>query len=401
MADRTADVLLVGGGIASATAAAELRQRGYEGSILLATREQDPPYHRPPLTKGYLRGHERREETFVHSSAWYAENDVELCTRTSVTALDTDARVAKLQGHGEVHYGQALVATGAMVRRLNADGAQLDGIHYLRALGNADAVRQVAEAARHVVIVGGSYIGTEIAASLNASGVRCTIVMLEQTTLEPHFGSDAGGFVGELLREHGVDVVAGEQVESFEGDDHVQAILTASGRRIEADAVIVGIGAVPDVMLAKRSGLELGHTGGVRCDSRLRTSAPRVFAAGDMCEYDSPLHGSRVRIEHEDAAARQGRTAARNMLGDEIAHEIVPYFWSDLADWVTLEYVGLGGPWDGEEIIGSIDDGTFAVRYSRADQLVGVLSVNRPDELEAARATIATAAHLHAPQPTE
>src|SRR5690242_12087725 len=193
MADHDTDILLIGGGIASATAAATLREEGFDGSILLAGRELDPPYHRPPASKGYLQGRESKEDALVHPAAWWQEQRVDMRTRANVMAIDTAARTAKL-GREEVAYGQALVATGAMVRRLSVDGAQLDGIHYLRALGNADAIRSDTEDVERVVCVGGSYIGCEVAASLTELGKRVTIVMQEAQPFERSFGARAGAW---------------------------------------------------------------------------------------------------------------------------------------------------------------------------------------------------------------
>lgn len=388
MTDRSIDVLLIGGGIASASAAAELREGGFAGSIVLASRELDPPYHRPPITKGYLQGSEDRESTLIHPEDWYAEHDVELLTRTSVMNADLEARIAKL-GKEEVHFGQALIATGAMVRRLQVDGARRDGIHYLRALGNADSLRKDVEGAERIVVVGGSYIATEVAASLTLLGKKCTIVMQEALPTERTFGPVAGQYVADLLTKHGIEIVAGADVVEFagEGEDDapVTAVVCEDGRRIDADLVVVGVGATPDVMLAKKIGLEIGASGGVACDQRLQTSAEGVFAAGDMCEYDSVIHDRRLRIEHEEVAAAQGRAAARAMLGSEEPFAEVPYFWSDLADWATLEYVGPADAWDEELVHGDPAGGEFTVWYVTDGRLAGALTVGRADDLDLAR----------------
>src|SRR6266487_1878714 len=191
VAERRADFLLVGGGLASAQCAAELRKRGAEGSILLAGREPEPPYERPPLSKEYLRGEAGREDAYVNPASWYERNGVELLTGTNVMSLDPQARTAKLQGGDVVAFEKALIATGAMVNILRAEGAENEGIHYLRAYGNSDAIRLDAEAAEHVVLVGGSYIGCEVAASLTAKGIKCTIVMMEDVALSRTFGEAA------------------------------------------------------------------------------------------------------------------------------------------------------------------------------------------------------------------
>jgi len=383
---RRVEHLIVGAGTAGAAAARTLRAEGAE--VLLVGRELDPPYHRPPITKGLLRGAETRESTFFDGL-----DGVELLTRTSVMALDTDARVATLQSKEEIEYGSALLATGAMVRRLNADGAQLDGIHYLRTLGNAESLRRDAEGAERVVCVGGSYIGCEVAASLTAMGKRCTVVMLEAEPLERGFGARTGRWFRELLESHGVEVVGESSVSAFIGSERVEAVQLDDARSLPADVVVVGVGVLPDVMLARKSGLDLGDAGGIRCDAQLRTSAEGVYAAGDACEYASALHdGRHVRIEHEDHAERQGETAARNMLGAGEEHRAVPYFFSDLADWASLEYAGGAAEWDQEVVEGSPEEGRFSVWYLDGGRVRGVLDVNGHGDLARGRDAISRGA---------
>lgn len=395
MSDPTTDILLIGGGIASASAAAELRDNGFDGSILLVTREIDAPYHRPPLTKGYLQGREDRRATLIQPESWYAEHDVEVRTRTPVMDLDTTAKVAKL-GREQMGFGQALVATGAGIRRLQVEGGMRDGIHYIRALGNADKLRDELADAQRVVVVGGSYIATEVAASMVLLGKQVTLVMQEALPLERGFGPVVGAFARDLLTSHGIEIVGSADVCEFagegDGDARPDAVVCADGRRIAADLVVVGVGANPDVMLARKARLDLGESGGVRCDRTLRTSADAIFAAGDMCEYDSVVHGRRLRIEHEEVAAAQGRHAARAMLGSDAPYAEIPYFWSDLADWATLEYVGAAASWDEEIVRGDPARGAFSVFYVQDARVVGALSVGRGDDLAVARELIAAGA---------
>src|SRR2546421_308118 len=293
MPDRKVDYLLIGGGLATANCARWLRESGAEGALMLVGREPDPPYNRPNCSKGYLRGEEEREEAFFRPQEWWREQDIELLTRTSVMALDAQARTAKLSNKQEVEFSKALIATGANVRRLNVDGCELEQIHYLRTLGNADAIR---------------------------------------------------------------------------------------------DAVVVGAGVTPDVQLAQRAGLEIGERGGVRCSSRLESSIPGLFAAGDICEYDSVVHaGAPVRIEHWDVAFNHGKTAALNMLGRDVAHEEIPYFYSVLADWGELEYVGPAYEWDDEIVRGSFEEGSFTVWYLKGSTVKAALTFGRSDDLEHAR----------------
>ena len=381
--------------MASANCARWLRESGATGSILLAGREPEPPYNRPPCSKAYLRGEDSRADTHFRPPEWWEEQRVELLTRTSVMKLDAAERVATLSTREQVSFDQALLATGANVRRLDAEGAELEGIHYLRALGNADAIRADAQGAERAVLIGGSYIGTEVAASLTALGVKCSIVMQESVTLERGFGVQAGGWFQRRLEEHGVEVHGDDALARFEGaDGRVRRVLTENGLELDADLVVVGAGAIPDVMLARAAGLELGESGGVACDSRLRTSADGIYAAGDCCEYDSVVHRRRLRIEHWDVAFNQGKAVALDMLGAEEPYDVVPYFYSDLADWSSMEYVGPASSWDREIVRGSLDDGEFSLWYLDAGQVVAALSVGRGDDLEHARRLIASHADL-------
>ncbi len=386
MTDRKVDYLLIGGGLASANCARWLREEGAEGEVLLVGREPDPPYNRPNCSKGYLQGKEAREEAFFRPTEWWTEQDIELLTRTSVSSLDVQSRTAKLSSREEVEFGKALIATGANVRRLNVDGCELEQIHYLRTLGNADAIRQGVEDAAEVVLIGGSYIGCEVAASLTLVGKRCTIVMQEQSTLERGFGAGVGRFFQALLESHGVTIHGGDELERFEGDGRVAKVITRGGLELPADAVVIGAGVTPDVQLALRAGLQIGERGGVRCSSRLESSVPGVFAAGDICEYDSLVHGgTAMRIEHWDVAFNHGRTAALNMLGRDVPHEVVPYFFSVLADWGEMEYVGPAYEWDQEIVRGSLDDGSFTNWYLKDGAVRAALTFGRSDDLDHAR----------------
>jgi 3-phenylpropionate/trans-cinnamate dioxygenase ferredoxin reductase subunit len=387
MADREVDFLLVGGGMASAHCAAELRRRGADESILLVGREPEPPYERPPLSKEYLRGDAGRDDAYVNPPTWYEEKGVELRTGKNVLGLDAAARTAKIQGGEEVAFGQALFATGAMVNILRIDGAENEGIHYLRAFGNADAIRVDAEGAEHVVLIGGSYIGCEVAASLAAQGTKCTIIAMEDVALSRSFGEDAGRWFQEQLEAHGVAFHGGETLSAFEGDGRVSAVVTESGLAVECDAVVVGAGVRPDAMLAQRAGLEVDRA--IVCDSKLRTSVEGIYAAGDCCSYESVVHGRRIHVEHWDVAMQQGLHAAANMLGAEADYEVVPYFFADLADWASLEYVGPAYEWDREVWRGDRDGGEFSVWYLQGGRVAGCLSVGRPEDLAEARRLLA------------
>jgi len=283
-----------------------------------------------------------------------------------------------------VRFGKALIATGARVNILHhLEGAQLDGIHYLRTLGNSDAIREDAKEAGHVVLIGGSYIGSEVAASLTTLGVKCTMVMLEEVTLSRTFGEEPGRYFHEILESHGIEIVGGEELVSFVGDERVQAIRTKSGREIECGAVVIGAGVHPETMLAERGGLAVEN--GITCDEKLETSVEGIFAAGDVCSYDSVIHGRRLRIEHWDVALQQGQHAANGLMGEEEPYKVVPYFFSDLSDWASLEYVGPAERWDELVWRGDRDSGEFLVWYLDGGKVVAALSVGRSEDLEHAR----------------
>jgi 3-phenylpropionate/trans-cinnamate dioxygenase ferredoxin reductase component len=385
VSSRQVDHLLIGGGLAAANCARWLREEGSEGSILLVSREPDPPYNRPPLSKGYLQGKESREDVLFRPDEWWDEQRIELLPRTSVMKLDAEARAATLSTKEEVRFDTALLATGSNVRRLRVDGCDLDGIHYLRTFGSSEAINADAQERKRAVLIGGSYIGCEVAASLTAAhGVDCTIVMLENVTFEPFFGDKVGRFFQNVLEEHGVAVHGGQEVERFEGDgERVTKVVTKGGLELDCDFVVVGIGVTPDVTLAKGAGLRIGEQGGVKCSSGLQTSESNIYAAGDICEYDSPIHAKPMRIEHWDVAFNQGKTAAFNMLGRGLEHDVVPYFFSDLADWASMEYVG---PGSGEPVIrGSLEEGRFTAFYVDDGRVTAAMSVGRSDDLEHAR----------------
>ncbi len=396
MADRQVDVLLIGGGLASANCARWLRESGGEGEILLVGREPEPPYNRPPCSKGYLQSKETREETLFRPDAWWEEQRIDLRTRTSVVKLDTTAREATLSNKEVVAYETALLATGANVRRLNVDGCELEGIHYLRTLANSSTIRADAGGKR-VVLIGGSYIGCEVAASLTAAhGSSCAIVMQEAVTLSRGFGETVGRFLQARLEEHGIAVHGSDELARFEGaDGRITHVVTKNGLRLEADVVVIGAGVMPELTLARAAGLTLDEErGGVLCDAQLRTSAPGVWAAGDIASYESVVNHRRIRIEHWDVAFNHGKTVALNMLGREQPHDVVPYFFSDLADWASLEYVGPAARWDRELVRGSLEEGAFSVWYLDGGRLAAALSIERSEDLAHARRLIAAGADL-------
>jgi 3-phenylpropionate/trans-cinnamate dioxygenase ferredoxin reductase component len=391
-AQREVEFLIIGGGMAGAHCAAELRKQGTDGEVLLVGREPHPPYERPPLSKEYMRAEASTEDAYVHPPAWYGENGVELLTGTNVMSLDAGERVAKLQTKEEISFKQALVATGADVNILRVEGTELEGIHYLRTFKTSDEIQEDAASAEHVILIGGSFIGTEVAASLTAKGKRCTIVMMEEVATSRAFGEEVGRYFHEVLGSNGVELVGGEALEAFVGDGRVSAVRTKSGKEIEGEVVVVGAGVHPDVRLAGKAGIEVDD--GIVCDERLRTSVEGIYAAGDLCSYQSAVHGRRLRVEHWDVALQQGQYAAKAMLGELEPYRVVPYFFSDLADWTSLEYVGPAEKWD--EIVwrGDRDGGEFTAWYLDGGRLSAALTVGRSDDLMHARRLIESGADV-------
>lgn len=401
MAVRRVDHVLIGGGLASANCARWLRELGAQGEIVLVGSEPDPPYNRPNCSKGYLRGEESREEPLFRPNEWWDEQNIELRTGTSVTRLDLQARTVELSTGETLYFSSALLATGATVRRLDVPGSELEGLHYLRTLSDADSIREGVADAEDVVLIGGSFIGCEVAASLTMMGKRCTIVMQEDATFERVFGPRGGRFFRELLESHGITIHGVDGLDRFEGDTptgtprggqaggHVGRVLTTNGLQLPAQAVVIGAGVSPNVELAERAGVAIGSRGGVLCSSRLETSVPGLFAAGDIAEYDSPPHDGHIRIEHWDVAFNHGKTAALNMLGGDVPHETLPYFYSVLGDWGELEYVGPAYEWDEEIVRGSYDDGSFTTWYLQGGRVVAALTFGRSYDLDHVRRLIA------------
>ena len=384
-------VLIVGGAAAGSACAEALTEAGYGGSFVVVSRDVDPPYERPFCSKDYLRGKMQRGDTYLD-----LPEGIDLRTRTSVMKLDPEARTAKLSSGEELSFEHAVLGTGANIRRLRVGGGELDHIHYLRTLGTSDAIREDTSDAEHVVLIGGSFIACEVAASLTAEGRRCTLVMQEESPLSLWFGERAAKFFAGVLRDHGVDWVGGDALERFEGSEgRVRRVITAGGRELEADAVVIGVGVVPDVTLARSAGLDLAESGGILCSQSLETSVPGIYAAGDNCDYDSVVHGRRLRVEHWEHARAQGAHVGRVIAAGEASpFTEIPYFWSDLADWVTLEYVGPAATWDDEVVRGSVEDGEFTIFYRDGGKVVAALTVGRSEDLDEARELIASGGDL-------
>jgi len=334
--------VIVGASLAGAKAAETLREEGFDGRILLFGDEPELPYERPPLSKEYLRG-ETADKPFVHDETFYADNAIELHTSSRVERIDPAARQVMLAAGGHLDFDRLLLTTGAEPRRLSLPGADLDGVLHLRTTADSDAIRERIEAGGRLVTIGAGWIGSEVAASAKQKGCEVTLVEMAQLPLERVLGPELGAIYRDIHLEHGVDFIGGASVEAIEGESRVEAVRLAGDRRIEADFVVVGVGIAPRVELAREAGLELDN--GIAVDQLLRTSAERVYAAGDAANAYHPFYQSRVRVEHWANALNQGPAAARSMLGKGEPYERIPYFFSDQYE-VGMEYSGLATEWD-------------------------------------------------------
>jgi len=335
-------IVIVGAALAGATAAAALREAGFDGSVQLIGEESQLPYHRPPLSKGYLRGQERFEDQLVHPTGYYAEQRIDLKLGARATAIDPGQKLVELEGGGRMAYDRLLVATGGRNRPLSAPGAGLDGIFQLRTVEDCDRIRAAARPGRRAVVVGLGFIGSEVAASLRQLGVEVVAVEGHRVPLARVLGEEVGRVLADIHREKGVELALEDSVAAFEGSGRIERVLTTKGRLLVCDLVVAGIGILPNSELLAAAGAAVDN--GVLVDERCRTSLPDVWAAGDVANHLHPLFG-RLRVEHWNNGYQQGRAAARSLLGGEQPYDYLHSFWSDQYEHV-IEYVGFAAGWD-------------------------------------------------------
>jgi 3-phenylpropionate/trans-cinnamate dioxygenase ferredoxin reductase component len=340
--------VIIGGGVAGGNAAATLREEGFPGPVVLISSEPGVPFGRPPLSKTYLRSEENLDAWYVRPEGWYADHDIEL-RRAVVAGVDPASHSVTLDSGAELGYQKALIATGGRNRRLGLAGSDLPGIHYLRTAAECDAIKREAAPGRRAVIVGMGFIGCEVAASLTQLGVRVTTVFPGSSPLDGVLGSQVGALIGAIHRENGVDLRPGEQVTAFEGTQRLEAVVTAAGHRIECDFAVAGVGIEPVIPPAP-----VECQNGVLADEFCRSSAPDVYAAGDVANQLHPLFG-RVRVEHFNNAEKQGAFAARSMLGSTAPYDYLHTFWSDQYEH-KIEYAGHAARWDQFVIRGSVEE---------------------------------------------
>ena len=383
----TSTMAIVGGGLAGAKAAETLRAEGFDGRLVLIGEEPWRPYERPPLSKGYLRGEDPLGTVFVHDSAHAARNDIDLLTHTRVDHLDVGMRQLILAGGTTLHFDSLLLATGSSPRMLPIEGNGLSGVRVLRTLDDARRLRQALTSAGRIAVVGAGWIGCEVAASARQLGKEVVLIDPMPTPLFRVLGEQVGAVFAALHQDHGVALRLGTGVARFEGKDQVEAVVLADGTRVGTDLVVVGVGVTPRVELARAAGLAVAD--GVLTDETLQTSAPGVFAAGDIAEAAHPTLRRRVRVEHWANALNQGQHAARNMLGAAEPYDRQPYFYSDQFD-LSMEYVGHATSWDDVVFRGSIPDRKFVAFYCEQQRVVAAITVNVFDVIEPIKALIAS-----------
>jgi NADPH-dependent 2,4-dienoyl-CoA reductase/sulfur reductase-like enzyme/nitrite reductase/ring-hydroxylating ferredoxin subunit len=373
-------IVIVGGGAAGFAAAECLRREHYQGSIVMVSSDDASPVDRPNLSKDYLAGNAPEDWVPLRPDGYYAENGIELRLRTEVAGIDPRARHLALADGSKVPYDRLLLATGAEPVRPSFPGAEQPIVRTLRSLADCRAIIERAAAARRAVVLGASFIGLEVAAALRARKIEVHVVAPEQRPMERILGPEMGDFIRSLHEEHGVIFHLGETVRAIDGR---QAVLDRGGT-IEADLVVAGIGVRPRTALAERAGLAINR--GVAVDAHLETSAPGIFAAGDIARWPDPHSGASIRVEHWVVAERQGQVAALNMLGHGQRFDAVPFFWSQHYD-IPINYVGHAEAWDALEIEGDIAGKDCLLRFRRQGRVLAVASIFR--DVESLKAEVA------------
>ncbi|MEU2159903.1 FAD-dependent oxidoreductase [Streptomyces chengbuensis] len=386
--------VIVGGGLAAGKAAEALREHGHRGPLVIIGDERERPYIRPPLSKGYLLGKEERDSIFVHPEDWYAEHDVELLLGTSAASVDVRAREVELDGGRRVPYAKLLLATGSSPRRLSVPGADLDNVLYLRRVGDSERLRAAFTEGARIVVIGGGWIGLETAAAARTAGAEVTVLEHSELPLLKVLGREAAEVFAGLHKDHGVDLRPRAEVESITGTDgRVDGVRLADGSRLDADAVVVGIGITPNVRLAQEAGLEVRD--GIVTDEHLRTSVADIYAAGDVANAYHPRLGRHLRVEHWANALNQPLTAALSMLGQDAVYERLPYFYTDQYD-LGMEYTGYAEPGGYDRVVfrGDVAGREFIAFWMAKNRVLAGMSVNVWDVIDPIRALIQAGAGI-------
>jgi len=383
--------VIVGGGLAGAKAAQTLRDEGFDGRVVLLGEEDVAPYERPPLSKDYLRGDAGRDAIWAQEEGWYDTHDVELRTSTHVTEVVPASSEIVLDGGERIGYDQLLLATGSAAKRIPIPGAELDGVHVLRTVADSDALREAFAPGARVVVIGAGWIGCEVAASARQRGAEVAMVAPEAAPLERVLGPEVGAIYRDVHAKQGVELLLGTGVEGIEGNGRASGVRIAGGRTVPADVVVLGVGAAPRTELAQAAGLRVED--GVLVNDRLRTSVPNIYAAGDIARAEHPIIGETVRVEHWGTALEQGPVAARNMLGQDVAYDRIPYFFSDQYD-VGMEYAGYAMTYDRVVFRGDPSTFEFMAFWMRGDRVAAGTNVNVWDVNEDIQALVRSGASV-------
>ena len=343
-----AGMVIAGGGQAAGQAVASLRQAGYKEEITLFGAETHPPYQRPPLSKQYLSGEYGLERVYLRPEKFYSDRDVDLKLGVTVSGINPSAHTISTSTGNSMTYDKLLIATGSRPRILDVPGSDLNGIYYLRTIADVDAIRQAMQSARNLCIIGGGYIGLEVASIAVTSGLNVNVLEMESRVLKRVTTPEMSEFYHELHSSHGVNITLNSAVEGFAGKDRVTEILCGNSR-IEADLVIIGIGILPNIELAEKAGLACDN--GILVDECCHTSEPDIYAAGDCTNHPNPILGRRLRLESVPNAMEQARVAATNMNGGDSIYDSVPWFWSDQYD-LKLQMVGFSSDGDHQVVRG-------------------------------------------------
>jgi 3-phenylpropionate/trans-cinnamate dioxygenase ferredoxin reductase component len=383
--------VIVGGGLAGAKAAQTLRDEGFDGRVVLLGDEDVAPYERPPLSKDYLRGDAGRDAIWAQEEGWYDAHDVELRTGTHVAEVVPASSEVVLDGGERIGYDQLLLATGSAAKRIPIPGAELEGVHVLRTVADSDALREALSPGARVVVIGAGWIGCEVAASARQRGAEVAMVAPEEVPLERVLGPEVGAIYRDVHAKQGVELVLGTGVEAIEGNGRASGVRVAGGRILPADVVVLGVGAAPRLELAQAAGLRVED--GVLADDRLRTSVPNIYVAGDIARAQHPILGETVRVEHWGTALEQGPVAARNMLGQDVAYDRIPYFFSDQYD-VGMEYAGHALTYDRVVFRGDPSTFEFMAFWMRGDRVAAGINVNVWDVNEDIQALVRNGASV-------
>jgi 3-phenylpropionate/trans-cinnamate dioxygenase ferredoxin reductase subunit len=375
--DRT--FVIVGASLAGAKAAETLRAEGFDERVVLIGAEDERPYERPPLSKDYLRGEAERETVYVHPEGFYADHDIELRLGRTAVSVNVAGSELALDDGERLRYDRLLLATGAEPRRLSIPGGDLDGVLYLRSVADCDELRARLDRGGAVVVIGAGWIGAEVAASARQRGLDVTVVDPLTVPLERVLGTEVGAVYRDIHLDHGVQMLLGTGVEAFEGGTAVERVRTSDGRELECEVVGVGVGVQPRSGLAAHAGLAVDN--GILVDEHLQTSAPSVFAAGDVANAHHPFYGERIRVEHWANALHQGPLAARAMLGEPNIYDRLPYFFSDQYD-VGMEYAGFARTWDRVIFRGDPATREFIAFWLSGDRVVAGMNVNVWDVID-------------------